>query len=287
MPDTYDTQDVFIDREGMWHVSGRPKDPERILRNLDFVANALHGEYGEDGTATSIIEAHGLPHSGHSLFAHALTFHKHKTKDFLNGHFVPRAHHVLVSAEDLPQAAVRAFREIPMPAVVKPSSSAHSFGVSLVRSFGELERAVARALTFADSVLVEEYIPGIEVSCGIIRGFRGEELYAMLPTEMERPEGMVFSANKHAGDLRKWNPARIGKEVKAGIQDLARKVHDALHLGPYSKSDFVVHPKRGVIFLEVNTLPSLARHSEFVHGLEGVGTTLPQFVDHVIKISSR
>ncbi len=271
----YDPIDIFIDKAGVWHMNGLPRRPEEIVTNVDLVINALHGPFGEGGYVSKILDSFKVPHTGPSAFAGGLSQNKHLTKDFLKNEGIKMPYHELIRKENFnPSTISETFRSVPMPAIVKPADSSLSLGISIAQTPLELERSVHRAFNFSPNVMVEEHIPGVEVTCGIIRDFRGDKIYALMPTEVLREDMMQFRT-----------PARISQKIKETIVGVAKKVHDKLSLGPYSRSDFMVHPKRGVMFLEVNALPPFHEKSLFNEGLSAAGVTPEQFLEHIILIS--
>ncbi len=161
------------------------------------------------------------------------------------------------------------FKSFSMPAVVKPVSSGSSVGMSLVKTAAELEKGLIEAAKHSDMVMVEEYIKGVEVTIGVIEKFRGEELYALPPVEIRLDEAVV--------------PATFSQDIKKEISELGRSVHTILGLRHYSSSDFIIHPRRGIYVLEVNTLPSFANKSHIVAALQAVGSDTPEFLDHLLQ----
>lgn len=289
LPDTYYPVDIFISRDGVWHMHGVEKSPTQILSSLDVVFNALHGAYGEDGKVQSILDHCGVPYTGSRSMPSAFAMNKDLTKKSLLPHGIKMAFHRLFKkgeVENLDHHEL--FRMIPNPAVVKPVSAGSSVGVSIVRSFEDLERALSSAFDHGDTVIVEEYIPGIEATCGVIDDFRGERHYTLLPVEIvpdTQHDFFTYQA-KYGGGSRELCPSvSFPEQVTKTIQDYARKAHAGLGLRHYSRSDFIVHPKRGVFFLEANTLPGLTSESLLPKSLHAVGATLPQFLDHVITLA--
>ncbi len=285
LQDRYEAFDVLVDRQGVWHMGGLPRTPERVVLNLDIVINALHGLAGEDGSLSRMLQSLGVPHTGASPFASALSYNKHASKKFLKKVVSRMPHHEMVRKEGFGHESIsQTFRSVPMPAIVKPARGSSSLGIAIVATPPELMKAIENVFAYDDAAIVEEYIPGIEITCGVMRDFRGEPLYALMPVEIERGKFLSYE-NKHMQTTPRRAPARIATKIKEEIVALAKKAHEALHLGPYSRSDFVVHPKRGVMFLEINSLPPMHAGSFFHDGLHAVGITPSQFWDHIIYAS--
>ncbi len=271
----YDPVDIFIDKKGGWHINGVVRKPEDIVCSVDLMINALHGPFGEGGYVSRILDSFKTPHTGPSLFAGSLSQNKHMSKEFLKGSGIKSPYHELIKKENFgPQTISETWRSVPMPAIVKPADSGSFYGASIARTPLELAKAFEKAFGISENVMVEEFIPGTEITCGVIRDFRGEPIYALMPTEII-----------HGEERQARTPGRLSQKIKDAVADAAKKIHDKLNLGPYSRSDFILHPKRGLMFLEVNSLPALHEDSLFNHSLKAVGATPEQFTHHIITIS--
>jgi D-alanine-D-alanine ligase len=174
-----------------------------------------------------------------------------------------------------------------LPAIVKPASSGSSVGISIVRDHPELLTALIEAAKHGHSILIEELIPGIEATCGVIEGFRGEELYALPPIEIRSKNSFFDYEAKYQGKSEEIVPATFSDKLKRQIEELSKKIHRALGLRHYSRSDFIIHPRRGIYFLEVNTLPGLTEESLMPKALKAVGSDLSQLAGHLIALASK
>jgi len=175
-----------------------------------------------------------------------------------------------------------------LPVVVKPISAGSSLGVVVVKSFTELKNAVIEALSKWGEAIVEEYIPGIELTCGVIENFRGESYYATLPVEIRAPKDRSFFDYdaKYTGITEKICPARLSLSDKKRIQDAAILAHKAIDAGQYSRADFILSPK-GLYVLETNTLPGLTEESLLPKPLKAVGCEFSHFLEHLIEDAKR
>lgn len=291
--DKYHAHDIFIDRDGVWHMSGLPVDPHDALSRLDVVVNALHGAYGEDGKVQHLLDRQGIPYTGSGALASAIGMNKALSKKEYEKRGLRTPRHVLVRREDVltkgdfEEKLLHIFRSLPVPVVTKPVSSGSSVGVSVVKGFHEFEDAIIEAFKYGDTVLVEEFIPGVEATCGVIDGFRGDELYALPPIEIRAKHGGIFDydAKYKEGMSDEIVPGNFTHEQKEEIMRLAREAHRALGLRHYSRSDFIVTPRRGIYILETNTLPGMTDASLVPKALSAVGVGLPEFLDHIIGLA--
>lgn len=287
---TYHPQDIFIDKQGVWHIDGIPHAPEQALNKVDLIFNALHGSYGEDGKIQSFLEAHGMPFTGSDAMSSAIGMNKTLTKTVLKSHSIKTPRWLELSADDIQndinQVVNKLFNSWHVPMIIKPVSSGSSIGVSLIRNYHELPQALNEAALHGN-VLIEEYIPGIETTCAVIEGFRGQELYSLPPIEI-RPENDFFDhSGKYESKAQEIVPATFSNELKKEIEEIARSVHRSLGLRHYSRSDFIIHPRRGIYVLEVNTLPGLTNESLLPKALRSVGSSIHDFTQHILSLANK
>ncbi|MBU6427313.1 D-alanine--D-alanine ligase [Patescibacteria group bacterium] len=289
--DKYEPHDVLIDRSGNWYFDGVAISAGRACERIDCIFNAMHGSFGEDGKVQHILEMHGVPFTGSGSFSSAAAMNKITAKKIMADSGVKTPRHIEIKSEEITadpeRSASSLFRTLLLPAIVKPVSSGSSVGVSIVRAYGDLPRSLAVAAAPGGGVMIEEYIPGVEATCGVMEHFRGEALYALPAIEI-RPETSFFDYEaKYAGRSREIVPSTFTDQIKNTIHELAKEIHRALGLRHYSRSDFIIHPKKGIYALEVNTLPGLTEESLFPKALEAVGSGTGELVDHIIGLALR
>ncbi|MDP6387785.1 MAG: D-alanine--D-alanine ligase [Candidatus Pacebacteria bacterium] len=285
--DKYETYDIFISKDGEWHFRGTPISHPKILTQIDVVFNAMHGQYGEDGTVQKILDSFGVPYTGSTAFASTVSMNKLLTKQGIESCRINTPEHIVLDySKDLKKDILNIFRNFIQPSVVKPVIGGSSIGVTIAKDFGSLMEGVYKALEYSPRILIEECINGREVTCGVIEGFRGEKLYALMPVEIIPPKKSVFFDYnaKYSGETQEVCPAHLDRVIKEEIQRIAKEVHRELGLRHYSRSDFIVSP-RGIYFLEVNTLPGLTEKSLVPKSLSAAGSSLPEFLDHLIELA--
>lgn len=284
----YRLADILIGKDGAWHRNGIPMTPGRALSGVDVVFNALHGEFGEDGKAQRLLETLGVPYTGSRVLPSSLGMNKTLSKEQFRrlGFKTPRSGIVGI-AENLLERLRLLFRSMPLPLVVKPAAAGSSLGVSVVHSFAELEAAVKKAFAYGPSVLIEEYVRGEEVTCGVVEGYRGHDAYPLFPVVV-KPQGSKFFDYdaKSKGRASLHCPAPLSADKKREIEKLAADVHKGLGLRHYSRVDCIVSPSRGIYLLEVNTLPGLYADAPMTMALEAAGLPLPKFLDHVLNLAA-
>lgn len=280
----YAPYDILITKDGQWHINGYPVKPEKVARTVDVVWNGLHGEYGEDGKVQQVLETLSVPYTGSGPIASAVGMHKAFAKARLadEGIRVPEGF-VVRRGERGEEVAESIFRRMGPPYIVKPLSGGSSLGLSIARNSEELARAVSATLMYTPAVIVEEYLRGREVVAGSVEGSRGE-MHALWPLEVELPKGAeVFSHEIKYGGLHEYVPL----ESRAESEDIAhimQRTARALSMEHYFRADFIITP-RGIYLLEVNTLPELTRASSFPKMIEQSGSTMGEFIDHVVLLA--
>jgi len=284
----YQPVDLFVDKAGVWHARGLPTNSRRALQSVDVVINAMHGEFGEDGTVQKILEAAGTPYTGTRAFSSALAMNKIGTRRMLEKLGVKMPRHMAISrGDDLSERSTYIFQTLSQPVVVKPAASGSSVGVAIVHGAPAIARALEEALEISDRALVEEYLSGREATCGVLERFRDQDIYVLPPIEIIPPkENTFFDYDaKYSGKTQEICPGNFSHETKQELAELSRQIHEALGLRHYSRSDFIVTPKRGIHFLEVNTLPGLTAESLYPKATGAVGCTFPQLLDHLIFLA--
>lgn len=284
----FEPRDIFISRDGEWHVHGVAMEPERALKGVDVAFNAMHGEYGEDGRVQRQLDGLGVPYTGSDAFSSSIAYNKQHTKEAVQKLGVKVPHGLVLEPAregEIDALAHRLFRSFPHPAIVKPVSGGSSIGTHVAHTYHGLEHALAQAAAHSPKILIEEYIPGREATVGVVDDFRGERTYALMPTEIVLPTGTDhYSADIKKGSMARFvTPSNFTPEIKDALQQLAKAVHEGLGLRHHSRSDFIVS-KRGIYFLEVETSVDLDSDSEFTHGLRAIGSSLTQFLEHVISL---
>lgn len=297
MKDKYKAIDIFIDQEGVWHINGIPTPIEKIVRKIDVAINALHGDFGEDGKIQQIFEEWHIPYTGSGPFSSAIGYNKFLTKQEFAKLGINTPRHILfpVYQEDFDgpreEYAVKKAKEVwerlPPPWIVKPLTGGSSMGVHVCKDFKSLVLAFEVGVNEHVSVLVEEFIKGKEATVGVINNFRGQKVYALPPIEIRIPKTSIFFDNevKYNGKSEEICPGNFTDKEKRELERLASLIHTGLDLSHYSRSDFIIHPKKGIYALEVNTLPGLTEESLMPKALSSVGSNLPEFIEHIIKLA--
>lgn len=287
----YKIVDVTIDKKGNWFVNGFESKPINTLRGIDSVFNAMHGEYGEDGQVQKILENLGVKFTGPTSLAANLSMNKEKAKEIFKSHGLKTPVHKVLSKPEseggLDLQAHLIFHNLPLPVIIKPANRGSSIGVSVAKDLKSIRETLESVYNYSDKVIVEEYIQGKEATVGVIDNFRNQNLYSLLPVEISFPkQNTIFDYGaKYSDSAEKRCPGKFNMSEAIDLQEIAKLAHQALGLRHYSRTDFIVHPKRGIYILETNSLPGLTRNSLFPMSFEPLGFKYEDFLDHVIDLS--
>jgi len=286
----YTLTDCVIDKNGDWYVKGFKSEPQVLVRNHDVVFNAMHGEYGEDGQVQRLLENLGAKFTGPKSLGASLSMNKFMAKKIFNDLGIKTPIHKLINRTDndgnIEQIAVSIFRSMPMPVIIKPVDRGSSVGLTIARDYASLVNSLISLFVSYDRLLVEEYIPGKEATVGVIEEFRNQKHYALLPIEIRTGADDLFDYNaKYSGATEEICPGNFSDNEKLLLQEMAVKAHQALGLRHYSRSDFIIHPKRGIYILETNSLPGLTNESLLPKSLKAVGSDYVQFLKHIIDLA--
>lgn len=287
LPEHYAPQDIFISRDGAWHVGGVIRQPEKILPHLDVVFNALHGAYGEDGKVQAYLEKFGIPFTGSRSFSSSLAMHKGLAKKIFEQHGIKTPFSVVITPKDATaRRVVELFQSFPQPAIIKPVSGGSSVGITIAKDFRSFEQGIEEAFRRSGGAILEEYVRGQEASCAVVGNSAGG-LYSLFPVEVSSPSGKDYFdyESKYELPVTHICPGSFDSETKTAIQNMALDAHNALGLRHYSQADFMITPNRGIYLLEVNSLPGLTERSLLPKSLSAVGIPLADFLDHTLSLA--
>ncbi len=289
-PTALQTKDIVITKEGQWLVDGFMRSPEQALVGVDVVFIALHGAYGEDGQVQRLLDRYAIPYTGSSALSSSIAMNKELTKKHIANIEVLIPQHMRVTQEgvtDPMQTALSIDELFNSQYIVKPTSGGSSLSTKRAHNAQELGIVLKELLQEHTDLLVEEYIQGREVTVGVLENFRNVPLYDLPVVEIIPPEAAGFFAAevKYTGETKEICPAPLKMEVKKQLASLAQKVHTAMNLRHYSRSDFIIG-KDGIYFLEVNTLPGLTNQSLFPKAMNAIGAPYSELVFHLIMQAS-
>lgn len=246
-----------------------------VVRNADVLFLALHGGRGEDGTIQALLEVVGVPYTGSGRLGSGMAMDKDVSKQLFRMAGVPTADWIMAPVTERHVAATLGW-----PVVVKPSKQGSTVGLTVVKSPDELARAIELAHRYDDEVMVERFVPGRELTVGILEG-RTLPVGEIIP----RHEIFDYECKYTPGMSEEVFPADVATEVADECGRLAILAHDALKLGGYSRVDFRLTPEGAIFCLEVNTLPGMTATSLLPQAARAAGIDFPELCDRICRIA--
>ena len=251
------------------------KNVPELCKRADIVYMALHGDCGENGKLQGLFDELGIRYTGSGSEACANAMDKWVSKKIFTdaGLLCPKGIR-LVKGEKVDLEAIG------IPCVVKPCCGGSSIGVSIVHERGQLQAALDAAFAMEPVILVEEYVKGRELSCGVL----GDTVLPLI--EIIPNEGFYDYKNKYqAGSTREITPAAVDPIHTKKIQDLCFKGFSALGLAVYGRLDFLLTENGDAYCLEANTLPGLTPTSLLPQEAAAVGIDYPTLCQNIISLS--
>ena len=245
------------------------------VREAEVLWLAVHGGALEGGTLQAVLDVLGIPYTGSGPLASALAMDKDLSKRLFRstGVPVPAWFMAPVTAEDVSTA-------LGWPMIVKPSKQGSSVGLTLVRKAQDLDNAVKLAKRYDDEVMAEQFIPGRELTVGVL----GE---VPLPVGEIVPKHELFDyVTKYTpGMSEETFPAKIDTLLARQLQEYAVMAHRALKLSGYSRIDFRVSPEGDIFCLEANSLPGMTRTSLFPLAAQAAGIHFPELCERIASLA--
>lgn len=247
-----------------------------ICAAADITFFALHGEEGENGKLQATFDVHGIKYTGSGYLGSALAMNKTVTKELLEQNGIKTPAGITVYAGRAPYA------DVGFPCVVKPCSGGSSVGTSIVHCREEYDEALKLAFKYESAVIVEQFIKGRELTCGVIDGV------AMPIIEIIPKDGFYDYKNKYqAGLTTELCPAPISEELTARVKQLSEAVNDALLIDSYCRVDFLLDDKGELYCLEANTLPGMTPTSLVPQMAQAEGMSYGELCEKLIKVSMK
>lgn len=267
-------------------------DPKTDLKRLvadasriDAALIILHGPYGEDGTVQGLLDLLGVPYQGSGVLGSAIAMNKFASKQLYERSGLPVPPYLIVKRRDPvdPEALIE---RLGLPLVFKPVAGGSSIGMSIVKSKNGVQEAMATAMRFDDTVLIEAYLEGIEITGGVIGNEHLEALPLIEIIPDKAHDFFDYTAKYTAGVTQEICPARIDDALTEKAQTYAKLAHTALFCKGYSRTDMIV-AKRGIYLLETNTIPGMTPTSLLPLAAKTAGINFSQLLDQLIQLSIR
>ncbi len=290
----YDITPVVVSMDGKWKFPGERHFPigEAVMRlqrlDLACIFLAFHGAYGEDGRIQGFLDQLGIPYTGSGCAASALAMDKIRAKAVAMHGGVRAARHVIVTRDvwDDDSVAVleRVEAELGFPCVIKSPCQGSSIGMAIPRASTDFGRAMLQVFDYGDALMIEEYVEGTEVTCGVFDLEPGKAPQAFPVTEI-RPvsaEFFDYEAKYTPGASEEITPAEIPEAVAREVQDMAILAHTLIGCRGLTRSDMIIANGEPV-WIEINTIPGITETSLCPQAAAVAGIPFPEFLSRQIE----
>lgn len=281
--DVYGRNFTYRNAEGEWKVDlndfSLTVGSERV--EFDFAYIMIHGTPGEDGHLQGYLEMMGVPFSSCDMVSSVITFDKVTTKRAVADTGVGLAKGILLRDGDwiAPDAIVA---ELGLPLFVKPNASGSSCGVTKVKSAEELPEAIFKAFDESSEVLIEEFIAGREMACGVLVTEDREYLFPITEV-VAKNEFFDYEAKYTAGMSDEITPADIAPEIAEKLHEMTLAAYKACRCKGLARVDFIVTPEGEPYMIEINTIPGMSGGSIVPKQIRAAGMTMTEVLTLVIE----
>jgi len=289
-PNDYSTIKIIISKEN-WQAETSNGLVDFDLQSMSFESNGtlkkidlgivyIHGDPGENGKIQALLDMKGIPYLNSGPLASALSFDKWFCNQFLRSFNIPVAKSLLfTSSENISSKEI--VDTLGLPVFIKPADSGSSYGISKAKTVEEILPAIDAAFSEGKTVVVEAFLKGTEVTCGVFR--KKEGVHALPLTEIASENEFFDYAAKYLGKSQEITPARVSDEIKIKIQSRAKYIYELMQLRSVARIDFMVVDGEPFV-IEVNTTPGFSPASIVPQMLACEGTTITDFWKSILDI---
>jgi len=245
------------------------------LREADVAFLALHGGQGEDGTIQALLDMANVRYTGSGHLSSALAMDKDLSKKLFRTEGVQTADWLMA-----PVTTEQVEGMLGLPVVVKPSKQGSTVGLSVVKKRGDLAAAIEEASKYDDEVMIERFIPGRELTVGILG-----DVALPVGEIITKHEIYDYECKYTAGMATEEFPAKLSKEATEKVQHQALLAFKALKLRGCSRIDFRLTTEGEFYCLEANTLPGMTELSLIPQGAAAMGISFPELCERIVRLA--
>lgn len=265
-----------------------PKDDlDRLFQDrgsLDLAIVVVHGKYGEDGRLQGMLDMLEIPFLGSGVLTSAMAMNKRVAKEVFRTAGIPVVPDVVL-CEGEAWSEKEVYKTLGPSLVVKPVSQGSSVGTSVCHGEEDFSLGVSEAFRYGDEVMVETYIPGREVTCGVLGN---HDLETLPLVEIEPLSGSRFfdqEAKYKEGAARETCPAQIKDAIGEKIRYYAMTAHQALKCRVWSRTDMILDKEGQIYVLEINTIPGMTERSLIPLAARAAGMSLGILLDRMVELA--
>ncbi len=259
----------------------RKEDLLDIVKDKDLVFNCLHGGIGEDGTVQSLLEMINVPYTGTGPLGSAVAINKLHSKKGFNRASVNTPDYLEMDYGSVEDIVSTVSDELGFPVVVKPVDEGSSRGVKIVDDEPELRETLESLREDYGDLFLEEYISGKELTAGILREDGELRALPLIEIDVKKERFFNYKAKYTPGETEFIIPARLSENVKNEVKEQALRTHREFGCQGYSRVDFMIDEQKGILGLEVNTLPGMTETSDLPQAAKAAGMDFEELVKNM------
>ncbi len=261
-----------------------PNNLQDIINlHVDIVYIGLHGRFGEDGRIQGLLDMLGIPYVGSGVLGSALAMDKARAKLFFAKAGIRVAKERVLYKHKYNEDELSI--DFAYPVVVKPNQEGSTIGLTFADDEKQMKQGITEAFKFDDTVLIEEFIEGKEVTVAVL-GNKGQEEGLPVVEIVPKNKYYDYEAKYAPGGSEHFVPARVDDRIKEYLQKNAVLAHQSLGCEVYSRVDFIVpHDGSDPVILEVNTLPGMTPTSLYPDAAREFGMSYEDMIERFIELS--
>lgn len=295
-----DNYDVFIvDIKGLnWNVHLPDGTTAKIDRNdfsftmngekrtFDYAYITIHGAPGENGVLQGYLDLLRIPYSTSGVLVEALTFDKFVLNNYLRQFGVSVAESILVRHGEENNITEESINDtVGFPCFVKPAADGSSFGVSKVKNYAQLPSALDKAFLESDTVMIESYLAGTEISQGV---YKTRDKSIVLPATEVVTDNEFFDYDaKYNGQVQEITPARLAPETSERVAKITSAIYDILHANGIIRIDYIISKNADgtdkINMLEINTTPGMTPTSFIPQQVRAAGMNMADVLADIVE----
>ncbi len=248
---------------------------------FDCVISAIHGTPGENGLLQGYFDMLEIPYVGSGVLTSSITFNKYYCNNYLRDMPNINIAKSLMVTKGQNVNTAEVIKHVGLPCFVKPNAGGSSFGITKVKKEENLIAAIDEAIKESNQVIIEQYIEGDEIQCGIFKAL-GKEYKLPLVEIVSKNEFFDYQAKYDPDYSDEIIPARISDELTEKCQEISSKIYDALNCSGIARLDYILKDNE-FWFLEANTIPGMTNESIVPQMIEKAGMTFTQVMSILIE----
>lgn len=247
---------------------------------FDFAFIIIHGTPGEDGRLQGYMDMMGIPYSNCGVLASAMTYDKFVCNHYLEAFGVRIADSIcLRKGQTISDKDV--IQKIGLPCFIKPNLGGSSFGVTKVKTEGQIQPAIEKAFHEANEVIIESFMKGTELTCGCYKTKNKSVTFPV--TEVVTHNEFFDYDAKYNGQVDEITPARISDELSDRVRQLTSAIYDILGCQGIIRVDYIVTEGEKINLLEVNTTPGMTATSFIPQQIRAAGIDISDVMTDIIE----